>query len=419
MRVFFVAQDLPAAGHTTAGAVTVLVREALAVLRAEGHEVVLQPLLVGDRAPVPTDEEAAALRWAAGQGIETLEPLHASDAVAVGATRARLARRAASSDPGLFYPAYALREEVARRAGASGADLALHLWSAAALAACAAVEQPVFAYYGNPDHKPIRARLRHPELFGIPHGSARERASLALRRAANDGLRRANLRLMRTCAFAGNVCALDASWFAGHGHPNAFYVPNMWPEQQPAAADEDVEVVGSIGALGATGNTFGLEFLGREVAPALEARVGPRLRIDVCGGGRPTAAVAAALDRPSIRLRGFVDDIDAVIAGAKVFLMANTNHPDFVVGHTRVLHAWSLGTCVVAHRNIALAMPEIVHGENALLGGSGEELAELTAEALRDGDLRTRIGEAGRERYRGDFTPEVVVRRVLAHVRRD
>ena len=73
-------------------------------------------------------------------------------------------------------------------------------------------------------------------------------------------------------------------------------------------------------------------------------------------------------EHPRVTNDGFVDDIDAELQAAKVFLLCNNSHPDYVVGHTRILHAWSLGSCLVAHLGMARAMPEIVHGENALLG---------------------------------------------------
>ena len=115
-------------------------------------------------------------------------------------------------------------------------------------------------------------------------------------------------------------------------------------------------------------------------------------------------------------MRGFVDDIDAELRAAKVFLMTNNTNPDFIVGHTRILHVWSLQMCLVAHRNMALAVPEIVHGRNALLGSTGEEIADHVVSALHDPELRDAIAAEGRRTFEREFLPETVVGRVMGRI---
>jgi hypothetical protein len=61
-------------------------------------------------------------------------------------------------------------------------------------------------------------------------------------------------------------------------------------------------------------------------------------------------------------------------------------------------------------------MPEIVHGENAFLGATGEELAEHTAAACGDDELRRRIVEGGRRTWGREFKPDVVVKRILDRI---
>ena len=68
---------------------------------------------------------------------------------------------------------------------------------------------------------------------------------------------------------------------------------------------------------------------------------------------------------------------------------------------------------------MARAMPEIVHGENALLGSTGEEIAEHVAAACRDETLRRRIIEGGRRTWEREFRPEVVVERIVRRVESD
>jgi Glycosyl transferases group 1 len=113
-------------------------------------------------------------------------------------------------------------------------------------------------------------------------------------------------------------------------------------------------------------------------------------------------------------MRGFVDDIDGEMMTAPVFLCLN-NASRFKVGHTRYLHAWSLGCCVIAHRDAALSMPEMVSGENCLLGGSPAEIADMVAQA-RDVRLRRRLGEAGYATFVEKFTARPVVEQILGRI---
>ena len=64
-------------------------------------------------------------------------------------------------------------------------------------------------------------------------------------------------------------------------------------------------------------------------------------------------------------------------------------------------------------------MPEIVHGENALLGSTGEEFAEHVAAVCRDEALRRHIVEGGKRTWEREFRPKVVVDRVVRRIETD
>ncbi len=104
-------------------------------------------------------------------------------------------------------------------------------------------------------------------------------------------------------------------------------------------------------------------------------------RIEIIGAGALHPAIKAALEGPDVVFRGFVPDIDEALLSAPVFLCLNNATP-FKVGHTRYLHAWTLGACVIAHRDAALSMPEIVNGRNALLGTDPDEIADLITQGF-------------------------------------
>jgi glycosyltransferase involved in cell wall biosynthesis len=420
VRVLFATSTIPAPTHRTAGAIAIVAFEAARALRDAGHEVTVQTIFAHYRRPGLTDAERLDNELLDREGFRSEEPLYAPPGPLADQRRAVL-RQALAPTVESFYPATALRDALRERAARCASDLVFELWSPEALAACSSVTAPVFAYQGNPDHLPEAARLAHPALFQIGDRTLRQRAFLRLRRRAVQNWKREHLELMANVRWTANNSALDAAFYREHGHPRSHYVQNMWPDvysdawrtHRDAAPSEERMIVGSIGNMASTGNTFGLRFLGAEILPALERLLGGRFAVHVFGNGTPRPLVASTLHHPRLRMRGWVEDLDAEIAAAEVFLLANNNCEDFRVGHTRVLHAWSLGACLVAHENIALAMPEIVHGENALLGRTGEELAHHLAVVLDDVELRRQLGDAGRATYERRFTPRFVIDRVL------
>jgi len=276
-------------------------------------------------------------------------------------------------------------------------------------------------YYGNPDYLPLGAILHNPELFGIPSSTFQDRVRLALERQKNRRRRHLHIRMMNKCEITANNSLLDAEVYAENGHPRSIYLQNMWPELFGQSDDGGVtkpdgtiRVIGSVGNLKATGNTFGLYYLGKELMPRLNARLGGRsLEIHLLGKGSPTASVARYLDDPRIIRRGWVDDISHEIRSSHAFIVLTNVNDDFLVGSTRILLAWALRACVIMHSNSRLAMPEIEHGRNALLGRTPDEIAELVVRAAEDESLRRKIGMGGYETFQTYYRSDVVVPKML------
>jgi glycosyltransferase involved in cell wall biosynthesis len=231
--------------------------------------------------------------------------------------------------------------------------------------------------------------------------------------------------MMAACEVTANNALIDANYYTQMGHPRSLYLQNMWPDASGGpvfggrtATDGLVHVCGSVGNLAATGNTFGLHYLGAELMPRLKARLGgEQLAIDIFGGGKLRPSCAAVLAHPAIRLRGWVENIDVEITQAAAFLVL-TNVYGFNVGNTRILLAWSLGACVIAHTSSRLSMPELEHGENALLGETADDLADMVVQAILDPGLRERIGRGGFETFCKYYRSDEVVPRMLIEIDR-
>jgi glycosyltransferase involved in cell wall biosynthesis len=300
-------------------------------------------------------------------------------------------------------------------------DAVLTIWTEVGLNAASDVGALRFAYHGNPDHKVFDAQHEVMRLVGDEPRGLRAAVDWMRRGLLRNLLERAHLAMLRRYTFVADVAANDAAYYASQGL-NAFYLANMWPMSPPAdwearrdalEAANPGKIVGSVGNLSATGNSLGFVALGKEVLPALE-RALPRdsFKIHIFGGREPKLFLKPLLAHPAVILRGFVEDLNEEIMSAPVFLISN-NHHNFKVGHTRFLHAWSLGACVVAFRDCRESMPEIEHGRNALLGDTAEEVAFLVAKALNDRKLRRRIGRGGIETLQEKFSPATVTRSLI------
>lgn len=303
-------------------------------------------------------------------------------------------------------------------------DIVVPVWSEVGTAAASGLPWPTYAYYGNPDHKVMLANLqlewrwaRRRSLSGL--------ARYAWSRLIQKRLEQAHVGEMRKLTLVGDVANNDAEFYRSAG-VNAYYVNNMWPtagtDDWRARRDAEeqtspLKIAASIGRASATGNTYGLWAIGEEILPALKRRFpAGDFELHVYGRQAPRDFLQLLLADPAIRLRGFVEDIDKELLSCPIFLIAN-NRYNFKVGHTRFLHAWSLGACVVAWRDSALAMPEIVHNENVLLADTADEMAELVAQAASDTAMRRHLGEGGRRTLAQYYRPESVVAGIAERIR--
>lgn len=418
MKIFLIAGDLPSSSHTMRAANRVL-DALIGEMCDRGLDITLQVISASDL--------SEAERRVADHGrLNVLPPLEKKDyfRAAAGANLLRLSSRLYSrlANPiEFFYHATRLRPVVDQRIQACNADVVLLFWNAEGLAATYGNHRvPKIAYYGVPDHMASLARFEDRELFGV-HMSA---AKAAMERRNLKAWEQAHIELMKDCDVVTNLCAEHAEYYTQSGHPRSLYIPNIWPvapdiNAAPGQARRSagkLKIFGSLGRLSATGNTYGLKYIGEQLAPRLDQKLGADgYEIDIFGGGTPTPEVDRLLQRKSIKIRGWVQDIDAEIRSADVFLVANNTGP-YRGAHTRFLHAWSLRACCVGHTYNSRAMPEMVHMSNALLGETPDEIVELLVTAYRDRDLRQRIAESGWNTFHRHFTPRAAVGRLLPEI---
>ena len=241
----------------------------------------------------------------------------------------------------------------------------------------------------------------------------------------------------KQCQRVRVICEYNAHAYAHNGIAQAGYMQNIWPNGaarasglEPETGTKKFKILGSLGNLGGTGNSFGLYYLAAYLMPELERALGAReYEIHIYGKGALSQFLQNKLRHKNIIMRGWVDDIDKEIRESDVFLILNNalisdevlrvgSHRWPLGGaHTRFLHAWAHGACVVAHAQNKKAIPELAHMHNSLLGDSPREIAELILRACTDSGFREAIGRSGKETLQKYFSPEVVGKKIVDELR--
>ena len=319
----------------------------------------------------------------------------------------------------LLFPAKCLSNTLEKLVRKIKSDIIISIWSWEALAATYLINRvPKFVYYGNPDHKPEYARLMHPQLFGIKEQTIFHKLLLKQNLFVNKAREIQHLKMMSLCEVTANNSLVDAKYYEEHGHPRSIYLQNMWPKPKKIpnfvySQNTPIRLVGSVGNLGATGNTFGLYFIGKELIPLLEKEFGKNgFIIDIYGRGTLSPTIEQYLQHPCIHLHGWVEDLDSAIQNSLAFLVL-TNVYGFLVGNTRILLAWSLGACLVTHSSTLCSMPEIVAGKNALVGDTAEDIVAAIRNLVDDENLCRKIGIGGYRTFQQNFRSEIVVPKIL------
>jgi glycosyltransferase involved in cell wall biosynthesis len=380
----------------------------VAHLVERGHEVTalcLVPPSLTDPAGASAEERAGRLEQL-GARVVLVEPA-ARPSARPG--RLRLLRRLLAPEPAELYPtlrdAGAVGEEV-RRAGLD----ALFVYHFDALAASTEVAVPRVAGVGDPSHLPVLYRWRQVEPKRLDRQSLRRALEVA---AVVRRQPRVMVELLNGCAAAGAFAAHHAAWLRRRGVRDCLYLRTPIPEPagpRPATGHDGPPTLLHIGHLRGTATLHGLRLFVQETLPRLDEALGPDgFRLDLVGGYRPPDELREALDRPSIRFRGHLEPATDAIREADV-LVVPIAIPLGV--RVRVLTGFSVGACIAAHAVNSRGIPELAHGENALLGSSGASLADEIARAVRDAELRARLRAGARDTYERYFAQPVAAGRI-------
>lgn len=231
-------------------------------------------------------------------------------------------------------------------------------------------------------------------------------------------------RLLADCNGVINFSALNTEWLCRNG-VDCRYLPVPlfdgagvdWERQRQACPPRSKPKIVIAGHLSAIAMVEGLRLFVNETLPILEQVLGPDgFEVHIFGQHDPPSDLVRKLARPSIRMRGYhPNGIGQELLASDILLVPT---PMELAMHTRIIEGFAYGCCVVAHAVAAKDIPQMVHGENVLLGSDGRSLANALLAAIQTPELRRQLGRKGRQTYERCFSLETAGGQLVAELER-
>lgn len=241
-------------------------------------------------------------------------------------------------------------------------------------------------------------------------------------------IRRWNLQMAAEYDRVATLGAQDAVWLRRHDVTRALYLPAFVEDPGPAPSRARLVSIGTmersgrkpkiilVGHVRTAPTLAGLYFFGRQVLPGLERALGADgFEVHVIGRYALPPDLARVFDKPSVRLRGFVADVDSEFLTADVLCVPT---PIDFSTRVRICVGFAFGCCVVAHNGNAAGMPELMHEYNILMAGTAPGMVSQIIRAFGDDDLRIRLGTNARQTFEDQYSVEKAGRILLGELAR-
>lgn len=111
-----------------------------------------------------------------------------------------------------------------------------------------------------------------------------------------------------------------------------------------------------------------------------------------------------------INITGFVDDIEKELYSCNILLVPTSIPLGF---RTRIAEAFSYGVAVVAHKNNAKGMPELINNVNIVLGDNPDQFQLGIKKCLQDNAFLRNIERNARTTYVEKYQGEMVAQQII------
>lgn len=214
------------------------------------------------------------------------------------------------------------------------------------------------------------------------------------------------VKLLNDFNISGAFAAHHASELENFGVSKCryFHTPVPPVENRELIKKEKFKIV-LMGHLIGIATLSGVELFIKEVYPAINEKIGKNnYEVHVVGGFFDTMPehLKIGLKQDNIILRGQVNPANDEFLSADVVLVPT---PIDLGIRVRIISAFSFGSLIVAHIANKSGIPELVHGENSLLGLSGDEIAKhIIGVYNKEFDIH-HLREKSYKTYEAQFTP--------------
>ncbi|MDQ3667294.1 MAG: glycosyltransferase [Acidobacteriota bacterium] len=189
------------------------------------------------------------------------------------------------------------------------------------------------------------------------------------------------------------------------GEERLVVIPTIHALRDRGKSPEEREGLLFIGHMSHRPNSDAVNYFMREIYPLLKQRL-PSVTFYIVGSS--ASPEIEAYDSATVRIMGYVPDINPILRSARVFI-APLRFGAGVNG--KIAEALSYGVPVVT-TSIGAEGVGLTSEENAMIADDPEEFANSVLRVYRDMDLWRRLSESGCKHIENHFTPRIVGQKI-------
>ena len=286
----------------------------------------------------------------------------------------------------------------------------MYHWNAVA-SAYGMKDFPKLGIVGDPIHLPILFRGEFYKHYNYNKSILRSMARYVeniINKRTISFLKKRMKMFLSDCEKRGAFAAHHAKMLEdlGAGQCQYYRTPVLDPLPYKKSVKRSTRFkISHIGILKGIATLSGIELLARDILPRLSERLHEgSFEIHIIGGHYEEVPdeLKRMLNHPSVKIRGPVYPADEEFLSSDIMLVPT---PIELGIRVRIINSFSFGSCVVAHKSNTLGIPELIHGENCLLGDDGKSLADCCVKLYENRGLREKLGEHARSTYKKYFSP--------------
>ncbi len=204
-------------------------------------------------------------------------------------------------------------------------------------------------------------------------------------------------------------------WLKNKGLENVFYFPVNVVENNFEIKKKNKDNVLKIGMLGNVNGIATLaglvDFFDNYLNNIEKQFFFANIEINIIGGGNLREKIAKKIiNYNNIKRHGYFKELKDIYYLNDIILVPTPINLGF---RTRIVEAFSFGSCVITHKANSDAMPEFINNFNGFVYTNPYELNEIINKLINDKDLMKTIGINARQTYLSKLSGELVGQKMV------